>query len=114
MQKSNNQKQLIQENHATHDLPQDFLMHLIYSKAKTRVGLYGQKSVNIVDGSGSVIGSGVADGGEVVEVPVSLVGSSDVVQPHMTVVVDSSVVVGSVVVECSVSGSDDRKQQKVF
>lgn len=113
MQKSNNQKQLIQENHATHDLPQDFLMHLIYSKAKTRVGLYGQKSVNIVDGSGSVIGSGVADGGEVVEVPVSLVGSSDVVQ-HMTLVVDSSVVVGSVVVECSVSGSDDRKQQKVF
>lgn len=88
-------------------------MHLIYSKAKTRVGLYGQKSVNIVDGSGSVIGSGVADGGEVVEVPVSLVGSSDVVQ-HMTLVVDSSVVVGSVVVECSVSGSDDRKQQKVF
>lgn len=113
MQKSNNQKQLIQENHATHDLPQDFLMHLIYSKAKTRVGLYGQKSVNIVGGSGSVIGSGVADGGEVVEVPVSLVGSSDVVQ-HMTLVVDSSVVVGSVVVECSVSGSDDRKQQKVF
>ena len=111
MQKSNNQKQLIQENHATHDLPQDFLMHLIYSKAKTRVGLYGQKSVNIVDGSGSVIGSGVADGGEVVELPGSLV------QLHMIsviVVIDSSVVVGSVVVECSVSGSDDRKQQKVF
>ena len=111
MQKSKNQKQLIQENHATHGLPQDFLMHLIYGKAKTRVGLYGQKSVNIVDGSGSVIGSGVADGGEVVELPGSLV------QLHMIsviVVIDSSVVVGSVVVECSVSGSDDRKQQKVF
>ena len=91
MQKSKNQKQLIQENHATHGLPQDFLMHLIYGKAKTRVGLYGQKSVNIVDGSGSVIGSGVADGGEVVELPGSLV------QLHMIsgiVDIESSVVVG--------------------
>ena len=77
MQKLSNQKQLNQENHVTHDLPQHFLMHLIYSKAKTGVRLYGQKSVNIVDGSGSVIGSGVADGCEVVELPGSLVGSSD-------------------------------------
>ena len=52
---------------------------MIYSKAKPGVRLYGQKSVNIVDGSGSVINSGVDDC-EVVKLPGSLVGSSDGVQ----------------------------------
>ena len=49
---------------------------LIKSKAKPGVRLYGQKSVNIVDGSGSVIDSGVVDC-EVVKLTGSLVGSSD-------------------------------------
>lgn len=87
---------------------------------KTRVRLYGQKSVNkvvgsgSVTGSGSVVGSGVVDGSEVVELPGSVVGSSDGVDSASVVVVNSGIVKGSVVTLCLISGSGDRKQRNYF